>query len=267
MDARRRLCPRPWEGGAWEGGVRSAQGSGQVDGGEIPGHGGGMTTLLSGTEVDQRLDGRPGWVRLRDRLLTTVVTPDFTSAMRVLDAVAEQADQLNHHPDVDLRYNQLLFTLTTHSAGGITEQDFALAGRIDEVAHQLGGQLVSPAAQTLQLQLACRDPQALAGFWGEALNLTRADHDDEVHLVDSAQTVDLALLQADRPPAATGRVRLGVEVPLTAASDRVGAALSSGGTLRDASHAPAWWLLADAEGNELHVHTGAVAARDERTER
>jgi 4a-hydroxytetrahydrobiopterin dehydratase len=222
-----------------------------------------MTTVLSGQEVEQRLDALPGWVRLRDRLLTTVVAPDFISAIRVLDAVAEQADQLNHHPDVDLRYNRLLFALTTHSAGGITEQDFALADRIDEVARRLGSQVESPAAQTLQLQVACRDPQQLIDFWGEALHLTRRDADAQVHLVDAAETLDLVLEHVDPPPPATDRVRLAVEVPLTAASERVGAALSSGGHLRDASHAPAWWVLADAEGNELQVHTDAAPARDE----
>ena len=51
-----------------------------------------------------------------------------------MQRVAEQAEELNHHPDIDIRYTTLTFTLSTHSAGGLTGKDLELAGRIDRLA-------------------------------------------------------------------------------------------------------------------------------------
>ncbi len=58
--------------------------------------------------------------------------PSFPAAVRFVDFVAELAEAANHHPDIDIRYNRVRLTLSTHSAGGVTEKDFALARAIDQ---------------------------------------------------------------------------------------------------------------------------------------
>ena len=58
--------------------------------------------------------------------------PTFLAAIRFVDYVAEVAEAADHHPDIDIRYNQVTLRLSTHSAGGITEKDFALVGAIDQ---------------------------------------------------------------------------------------------------------------------------------------
>ncbi len=58
--------------------------------------------------------------------------PTFPAAVRFVDFVAELAEAADHHPDIDIRYNQVRLTLSTHSAGGVTEKDFALARAIDQ---------------------------------------------------------------------------------------------------------------------------------------
>ena len=58
--------------------------------------------------------------------------PTFPAAVRFVDFVAELAEAANHHPDIDIRYNRVRLTLSTHSAGGVTEKDFALARAIDQ---------------------------------------------------------------------------------------------------------------------------------------
>ncbi len=57
--------------------------------------------------------------------------PTFLAAVRFVDFVAELAEAADHHPDIDVRYNRVRLTLSTHSAGGVTEKDFALARAID----------------------------------------------------------------------------------------------------------------------------------------
>lgn len=57
--------------------------------------------------------------------------PTFPAAVRFVDFVAELAEAADHHPDIDIRYNRVRLTLSTHSAGGVTEKDFALARAID----------------------------------------------------------------------------------------------------------------------------------------
>jgi len=58
--------------------------------------------------------------------------PNFVAAVRFVDFVAELAEAADHHPDIDIRYNRVRLTLSTHSAGGVTEKDFALARAIDQ---------------------------------------------------------------------------------------------------------------------------------------
>ena len=65
--------------------------------------------------------------------------PSFPVAITVVDRVAEVAEELDHHPDIDIRWRTLTFALATHSAGGVTEKDFGLAARIDEIVRVATG--------------------------------------------------------------------------------------------------------------------------------
>jgi 4a-hydroxytetrahydrobiopterin dehydratase len=63
-----------------------------------------------------------------------VTCPTFAEGIRFVDRVAVEADARDHHPDIDIRYTAVTLALSTHSAGGLTRQDFDLAGRIDQLA-------------------------------------------------------------------------------------------------------------------------------------
>ncbi|MEE2040068.1 4a-hydroxytetrahydrobiopterin dehydratase [Nocardiopsis sp. CT-R113] len=63
----------------------------------------------------------------------TVRLADFLAAVSLVNEIAQAAEQVDHHPDIDIRYNTLHLTLSTHSEGAVTEQDMALAARIDEL--------------------------------------------------------------------------------------------------------------------------------------
>jgi len=86
---------------------------------------------LSDGEIDERLDGRD-WRREGDALVRDFELSGFTAAMALANAVAGAAETANHHPDILVHgYKHVRLTLSTHSAGGITENDFALAATID----------------------------------------------------------------------------------------------------------------------------------------
>lgn len=93
-------------------------------------------TLLGTDGVRAALAELPGWSGDASRLSRTFQAPDFLTAIRIVDDVALVAETMNHHPDIDIRWRTLTFTLSTHSANGVTENDVDLAGRISEVAER-----------------------------------------------------------------------------------------------------------------------------------
>jgi 4a-hydroxytetrahydrobiopterin dehydratase len=93
-----------------------------------------MTTVLSDEQVTQALAGLNGWAGTAEEISRSVKARSFLDGIRLVDAVADAAEAADHHPDIDIRWRTVTFRLATHSAGGVTEKDIALAGRIDELA-------------------------------------------------------------------------------------------------------------------------------------
>jgi 4a-hydroxytetrahydrobiopterin dehydratase len=86
---------------------------------------------LSPDELTAALTQLPRWSGDVDGLRRTVELPSFRDAVAAIVAVADVAEELDHHPDVDLRWRTLHFALVSHSAGGVTDLDLQLARRID----------------------------------------------------------------------------------------------------------------------------------------
>jgi 4a-hydroxytetrahydrobiopterin dehydratase len=88
--------------------------------------------LLSDAEIEQRLEGSQ-WRREGDTIVRDYSLADFVAAIELVDRVADEAEAANHHPDILVHgWNNVRLTLSTHSAGGLTDADFALAERIDQ---------------------------------------------------------------------------------------------------------------------------------------
>jgi 4a-hydroxytetrahydrobiopterin dehydratase len=92
-----------------------------------------MADLIDAHTLTTRLTDLPAWNGDTSAIRREVDAPDFMTAIRIVDAIAEVAEQMDHHPDIDIRWKRLTFACSTHSAGGVTERDFELARRIDEV--------------------------------------------------------------------------------------------------------------------------------------
>jgi 4a-hydroxytetrahydrobiopterin dehydratase len=88
-------------------------------------------SLLTEDEIVTRLGQTAGWERTGSAITRTVKLGDFRDAMLYVGAVAHLAQVANHHPDIAISWNRVTLTLSTHSAGGLTENDFALAGQIN----------------------------------------------------------------------------------------------------------------------------------------
>ncbi len=92
-----------------------------------------MAELLSDTEVEARLK-RLAWEREGDEIVREWRFEDFAEAVAFVNRVAEVAEDVNHHPDISLHgWNKVKLALTNHSAGGLTETDFVMATRFDQL--------------------------------------------------------------------------------------------------------------------------------------
>ena len=99
-----------------------------------------MAELLDDAAITDALNGLPGWAREGDVLVLTAKLPSFPAAVGVVDRVAEHAEAADHHPDIDIRWRTLTFRCSTHSAGGITDLDTALAAAISAEVTAAGGE-------------------------------------------------------------------------------------------------------------------------------
>jgi 4a-hydroxytetrahydrobiopterin dehydratase len=90
-----------------------------------------MAELLSDDVITAKLEGSE-WKRSGDEIVREWTFDDFAEAMAFVNRVADQAEAANHHPDIFLHgWNKVRLALTNHSAGGLTEPDFEMAGRFD----------------------------------------------------------------------------------------------------------------------------------------
>jgi 4a-hydroxytetrahydrobiopterin dehydratase len=95
--------------------------------------------VLLPNEVDAVLEEQGlMWAREGDELKTSVRLHDFAAALDFVNAVGAAAEAANHHPDIDIRWNTVNLVLSTHSSGGITLLDLALAAAIDRLRPDVG---------------------------------------------------------------------------------------------------------------------------------
>ncbi len=89
---------------------------------------------LTATQIKNSLTRLPEWRRCGASIARTFQFPTFPAAIQFVNRVARLAEAAGHHPDIDIRWNKVALTLTTHDAGGLTRRDFALARQLDSAA-------------------------------------------------------------------------------------------------------------------------------------
>jgi 4a-hydroxytetrahydrobiopterin dehydratase len=94
------------------------------------------TPLLTDDELNAALKDLPDWVRAGAEITRTVEAATFPAGIELVRRVASAAEAANHHPDIDIRWRRVTFTLSTHSAGGLTGLDISVAHEIDRLARE-----------------------------------------------------------------------------------------------------------------------------------
>jgi len=176
-------------------------------------------------------------------------TGSFATGAKLFDAITELAEAADHHPDVDVRYARVRVRLMTHSAGGLTEKDAALAAKISEAARELGIAAETDRMQDLMLAIATPDPSAITAFWKAVTGFREVA---EGVLLDADGRGPLIWFQPVDEPL-RGKSHLDVNAPRDVVEKRLEAIVAAGGEIVDGSHAPEWWTLADADGHKVDL--------------
>ncbi|WP_407344146.1 4a-hydroxytetrahydrobiopterin dehydratase [Pengzhenrongella phosphoraccumulans] len=213
-----------------------------------------LTYLAAQSAVDAR-----HWRVVLGALQASFRTETFVRGVDFVGRVADLAEVAGHHPDVDLRYPRVRLWLTTHDAGGLTVRDVELAQAISAVADELGIAGEPERPRSLEIAIDAMDIARVLPFWRAVL----AYRDEAVPDVgESPALVDpdgigpaVWFQQMQVPRTERNRLHLDVDVPHDVAAGRVAAAIAAGGRLVSDRQAPAFWVLADAEGNEACVCT------------
>lgn len=90
--------------------------------------------LLDDSEIEARLGGLAGWERSGDAIAKTFECGDFVGSVRFVNTLVGPAEEMNHHPDLEISWDKVKVTISTHSEGGLTAADFELAAKIDVLA-------------------------------------------------------------------------------------------------------------------------------------
>jgi 4a-hydroxytetrahydrobiopterin dehydratase len=227
---------------------------------------------LSRREISDAITGL-GWRFVLGVARTSVRVRSMPEALevaaRAVDAAGPDADD---HLRVDVRRDRVILTLQTSTTASITPLDIDLAERISAVVDELElrtdpdvGVGATRSLQMLEIAIDAIDIASIRPFWAAALGYVdepgRSGPEDPI--VDPhGQGPAVWFQQMDAPRPQRNRIHLDISVPHDEAAHRIDAAIAAGGTLLSDAYAPAFWVLADAEGNEACITTWQ--GRDER---
>ncbi|WP_329275116.1 VOC family protein [Streptomyces sp. NBC_00691] len=229
-----------------------------------------METTLNGTRASAAV-GDAGWRYLLGGLRTAVTVASMAQAADVAAlAVAACGHDADRHLAVDIRAGRVLLTLQSTEHAAVTTLDVALAHRVSSAVGGLGlrtgPEIATEAPRSLQLleiAIDALDIAAIRPFWKAVLGYADEPGPDGTSaglpgaaLVDPVRQGPAVWFQRmDAPRPQRNRVHFDVCVPHDEAARRIDAALAAGGRLLSEDRAPAFWVLADAEGNEACVTT------------
>jgi 4a-hydroxytetrahydrobiopterin dehydratase len=193
------------------------------------------------------------WRYVLDALHAVYRAGSFGDAAALVSAIGTVADTDHHHPDIDLRYpDRIRVVLTTHASRGVTELDVGLARQISDLADRSGAVHEPARSQAIEVAIDTMDADRIRPFWAAVLGYRAVDG----VLVDPDRSgPPFWFQQMDEPRAQRSRFHIDVSVPHDMAVERVAAAIAAGGTLVSDRNARSWWILADADGNEVCVCT------------
>jgi 4a-hydroxytetrahydrobiopterin dehydratase len=199
------------------------------------------------------IEGLNAWRVVLNGLRADFRTGSFPTAAMLVSNIADAAEAIQHHPDIDVRYpDHVIVTITTHATGDLTTLDVDLARAITQLADLAGATAVSGTVQAVEIAIDTLDADRIRPFWAAVLGY----REQGGNLVDPLRIgPPVWFQQMDERRADRDRFHIDVSVAHDTAEQRVADALAAGGTLVTDAHARSWWVLADADGNEACVCT------------
>lgn len=208
------------------------------------------TDKITDAEAQQRL---PEWRMMQGRAHLTVDCGDFVKAMAFLNAVADMAEEANHHPEIDIRWSLVHLAMSSHDVGGMSERDVALGTKVVELVREQGHRIDTTRLRETQIAIDVLDLAAVKPFWQAVYGYEEVDDDNLVDPDKVGPTIWFQ--QSDERRTERGRIHIDVYVPHDEVETRLKAVLDAGGRLVTDAYAPSWWVLADPEGNEACLCT------------
>ncbi len=211
-----------------------------------------MTDRISGQQFDESA-GVEDWRALWGGgfACTYFQTVSFSTGAALVHAISELTAAANHHVDVDLRPEGVTVRLFTEDPGGLSNHDVELAREISSAARELGIQADPSAVQHVQVSIDALVAAQVLPFWRAVLGYQAVGDEDVLDPHRSGPPFTFQQMDAPRPQ--RNRIHIDVYVPRDQAEARIAAALAAGGHIVSDAHAPNWWTLADAEGNEVDL--------------
>lgn len=208
------------------------------------------------TELELVGEQLTDWRMLIDRLHASFDTGDFARAVKLVDAIALAAEQMDHHPDLDLSYGRLDVRLISHDVGGVTSRDVRLARTISELAQAAGATPHPERTSVLELGLDTADEAEIRPFWAALLGYETVEAWGELQLRDvTGRRASIWFQPTDAHAVPRQRWHLDLRIPPEVVEGRIAAAIEAGGELVDDTAAPAFWVLADPQGNRACLTT------------
>ncbi len=201
-------------------------------------------------------EGLSDWRVLLGVLHARFATGGFNAGVTLVQAIGAAADEMNHHPDVDLTYPTVDVRLSSHDVGGVTRRDVVLARAISEMAAKLGATAQPSTLSSLELGLDTWDT-SIAPFWAAVLGYTLVTGDDvPTELVDPhGKGPTIWFQRSEEHGTPHQRWHFDLRIPPELVDDRIAAAVAAGGTLVSDAEAPKFWVLADTQGNQVCLTT------------
>ena len=193
------------------------------------------------------------WRVLLRSLHSSFRTGSMATGVSFVERIGKAADEMNHHPDLTVTYPRVHVLLTTHEAGGLTIRDVELARTISAIAVDMGIAAEPEVVTQTEIAIDALDIPAVKPFWEAVLGYRPDRGDDCVDPYGRGPAVWFQQMDEARPQ--RNRIHFDVVVPHDVAQARIAAALAAGGTLVSDAAAPAFWILADSEGNEACICT------------
>ena len=211
----------------------------------------GKEDVLTRPRIDAALADLPDWRYRLGGLVTVFKTPTAAAALELITAVGRLAEEQNHHPDLDWRYNRVFIRFTSHDAGTeVTQRDVAAAAAVSQAAAAAGASAEPGLYRTVEVVIDTDDPGRISEVWRTALGYRKGRYGD---LADPYGRGPGLWFQ-ETPTPSENRFHLDIHRSKAESGPALEKTAATG-ALMNHDHAPNWVVVTDAQGNRLCLCT------------